>query len=317
MLAGAAATLGTGLAGTRPLGAAEQSWSAFLDQLSVEARRLGISPATTKQALADAELLDQVIELDRKQPEGRLTFAEYKANVISETRIRRGREMLLLYGDLLEKIRFRYGIPVQVITALWGVESSYGARTGNWSVVSSLATLAYEGRRSEFFRGELMAALRILDAGDVALPDMKGSWAGAMGQPQFMPTTYLAYAVDWDGDGQRDIWTSLPDIFASMSNFLARSGWRQGQLWGRPVLAPSHLPSGQKATVAEFAEAGVRAQDDGPLPRSAMPASLLRMDGADGPAFLTYHNFNVFKIWNRSDYFALSVGLIADQLKVD
>ena len=295
--------------------AAEQSWSAFLDQISTEARRMGISPATTKRALADAEMLDRVIELDRKQPEGRLSFAEYREKVMAGTRIPRGRELLAENHELLEQIRVRYGIPNQIIIALWGVESSYGRNMGDWSVVSSLATLAYEGRRSEFFRGELMSALRILDVGDVAVPDLKGSWAGAMGQPQFMPSTFLAHAVDWDGDGRRDIWSSPPDIFASMSNFLAQSGWRQGQLWGRAVQAPAKLASGRQGSVDEFAAAGVRDEDGQHLPRSTQWASLLRMDGPDGPAFLTYHNFSVFKIWNRSDYFALSVGLIADQLK--
>lgn len=276
---------------------------------------MGIAPSTTKAALARAERLERVIELDRKQPEGRLSFADYAKGVIDPNRIRRGREMLEIHHDLLEKIRFRYGVPNQVITALWGVESSYGRNMGSWSVISALATLAHDGRRSEFFRGELMAALQILDAGDVELAEFQGSWAGAMGQAQFMPTTYLRHAVDWDGDGRRDIWTSTADVFASMSNFLARSGWRPGERWGRPVLASAKFETGQRGTVAEFAAAGLRAQDGGPLPASDLPAVFLRMDGPDGPAFLTYHNFQVFKIWNRSDYFALSVAMISDQLK--
>ena len=295
--------------------ASELSWSAFLDQIAIEARRLGISPATTKQALERAERLDRVIELDRKQPEGRLSFGEYIDRTIVPKRIARGREMLDTYYGLLEQVRFRFGVPDPVITALWGVESSYGRNTGSWSVVSSLATLAHDGRRSEFFRGELMAALRILDAGDIDLGAFTGSWAGAMGQAQFMPSTYLRHAVDWDGDGRRDIWSSEADIFASMSNFLAQSGWRQGERWGRPVMAPATLVNGQRASVAEFAAAGVRAQDGSALPNSDMPAVFLRMDEPGGPAFLTYHNYQVIKIWNRSDYFALSVGMISDQLK--
>jgi membrane-bound lytic murein transglycosylase B len=297
--------------------AAQQSWSDFLDQIAVEARRMGISPSTTKAALAQAERLDRIIELDRQQPEGRLSFADYAKGVVDPNRISRGRQLLEAHWDLLERIRFRYGVPNQVITALWGVESSYGRNIGGWPVVSSLATLAHDGRRSEFFRGELMAALRILDAGDIDLPDFQGSWAGAMGQAQFMPSTYLRHAVDWDGDGRRDIWSSVPDVFASMSNFLAKSGWQQGQRWGRPVQAPAGIATGRHGTVTAFATAGVREQNGDPLPKSDMPATFLRMDGPDGPAFLTYHNFQVFKIWNRSDYFALSVGLISDQLKAD
>ncbi|WP_205625062.1 lytic murein transglycosylase [Geminicoccus roseus] len=310
---GLAAWASTALGGSAR--AAQQSWSEFLDQIAVEAQRLGISPYVTKSALAGAERLEQVIELDRRQPEGRLTFAEYARRVIDRNRIRRGQELLESRHDLLEAVRFRYGIPNQVITALWGVESSYGRNMGNWSVISTLATLAHDGRRSEFFRGELMAALRILDAGDIVLDGFKGSWAGAMGQCQFMPSTYLRHAVDWDGDGRRDIWTSEADVFASMSNFLATSGWRPGERWGRPVQAPASLETGQRGTVTEFGQAGVRAEDGGPLPNSDIPAVFLRMDGEEGPAFLTYHNFQVFKIWNRSDYFALSVGMISDQLK--
>ncbi|WP_222184024.1 lytic murein transglycosylase [Geminicoccus harenae] len=299
----------------RPVSAAQQSWPDFLDQIAREARRLGISPATTQAALARAERLERVIELDRRQPEGRMSFADYIGRVIDANRVRRGQEMLATHWDLLEQIRFRFGVPNPTLVALWGLESSYGRNTGSWSVVSALATLAHEGRRSEFFRGELMAALQILDAGDVGLDEMTGSWAGAMGQAQFMPSTYLRHAVDWDGDGQRDIWGSVPDVFASMSNLLARSGWRQGELWGREVQAPADLPAGRRDTVAAFAKAGVRDREGGPLPNSDIPAVLLRMDGPGGRAFLTYHNFQVIKIWNRSDYFALSVGLLSDQLK--
>ena len=295
--------------------AAEQSWSEFLDQIAREARRMGVSPATTMQALKNAERLDRVVELDRKQPENRLTFSEYAQRSIAPTRVERGREMLATYLGLLEQIRFRFGVPNSTITALWGIESSYGRNIGSWSVISSLATLAHDGRRSEFFRGELMAALKILDAGDIGLAGFTGSWAGAMGQAQFMPSTYLRHAVDWDGDGRRDIWTSKADIFASMSNFLAQSGWRQGELWGREVQAPKTVETGKRGTVDQFASAGVRAVDGGPLPNSDMVANFLRMDGPDGRAFLTYHNYQVIKIWNRSDYFALTVGLISDQLK--
>ena len=316
LLAGGLA-LGSGTLGLggRPARAAEPSWSAFLAETAKEARRAGISPATARSALAKAEHLDRVIELDRQQPEGRVSFVDYITRVMAPARIQRGQALLEEHAELLNAVSTRFGIPPAVIMALWGVESSYGDHTGDWSVVSSVATLAYEGRRSEFFKGELIAALRILDAGDVTMDGFTGSWAGAMGQPQFMPSTYLSYAVDWDRDGRRDIWHSTPDIFASMANFLRRSGWHPGQAWGRPVQAPAGLADERRHTVDAWAAKGVRRIDGGALPKSSLKATLLRMDGPDGPAFLTYDNYRVFKIWNRSDYFALSVGQIADKLK--
>ncbi len=313
--------LGGGLVGPwlsrGALGRARTSFEAWLADFRAEARAQGISAATLERAFAGVRPLAAVIEADRRQPERRLTFAEYRAKVVSEARILRGRELLAEHRELLERVRARFGVPPAVIVALWGVESSYGAYKGSYRVVDALATLAWEGRRAALFRKELLAALQILERGEREPERLLGSWAGAMGQCQFMPSSFLSYAFDFDGDGRRDIWTSLPDVFASMGHYLARAGWAAGERWGRPVRAPSRLDPGllgldRKAGLEEWARRGVRAVDGGSLPAAAVEASLLRMDGPQGPTFLVYGNFRTLMVWNRSTYFALSVGLLSD-----
>jgi membrane-bound lytic murein transglycosylase B len=298
---------------------AGQSFAAWLEGLRKEALAAGVRRATLDRALAGLEPIPRVIELDQRQPESRLSFREYRERVLSLGRIERGRDLAREHASLLARVRERYGVPPRVIVALWGVESSYGEFKGRFSVVGSLATLAHEGRRASLFRRELISALRILDAGDVAPADMYGSWAGAMGQSQFMPSTYLSYAVDFDGDGRRDIWRSLPDVFASIANYLARSGWQPGYVWGREVLAPRRVEPHRlglehKAPLAEWHALGVRPLDQSSLPPVAIKASLLAMDEGAGPSFLVYDNFRVFMVWNRSTYFALSVGLLSDAI---
>jgi membrane-bound lytic murein transglycosylase B len=201
--------------------------------------------------------------------------------------------------------------------ALWGVESSYGSYDGDFPVIAALATLAHEGRRASFFRGELLKALQILERGDIAVGEMTGSWAGAMGQSQFMPSSYHAYAVDYDGDGHRDIWTSLPDVFASIANYLAKAGWNDRYTWGRQVNHPTGL-NGELVglemakPLPEWQALGVRRADGADLPPVALDASLLRTDEGQGPSYLVYHNFRVLMAWNRSTYFALTVGELSD-----
>ena len=246
--------------------------------------------------------------------------------MLSPARVAAGRERLRRHRDLLERVSAEHGVPPQVIVALWGIESSYGEITGGFPVVGSLATLAFDGRRADFFRRELLDALAILDGGDIAPEDMTGSWAGAMGQSQFMPSSYLRHAVDFDGDGRRDIWASLPDVFGSIANYLADAGWQRGYIWGRPVQVPDDLPAGLvgldvKKPLPEWGELGVRRADGGPLPAVDIPASLVIPDGgagdaADGArAYLVYHNFGVLMDWNRSTYFALTVGELADRIR--
>jgi membrane-bound lytic murein transglycosylase B len=297
--------------------AAAGAFDAWLIDLRREAIAEGISQSTLDAAFSGVQPIPRVIELDRRQPEGRMTFVEYRGKVISDARIRKGRELLREHRALLSRIEATYGVPAEVIVALWGIESSYGEYTGSFPVIASLATLAHDGRRAAFFRGELLSALRILDAGDIAPEAMDGSWAGAMGQCQFMPSTFLGYAVDGDGDGRRDIWTNHADIFSSMANYLSSMGWDQRYIWGREVRLVDHVDSDgldQRLNLARWQSAGVRRSDGSNLPAVAIEASLLNMDEGSGPSFLVYDNFRVLMRWNRSTYFATSVGLLANAL---
>ncbi len=306
--------------GLVPSAAAQGDFDHWLRQLRAEARGRGIRASTLERALAGLAPVPRIVELDRRQPEGRLTFAEYRRRVVSSERVRRGSSLRERHRRLLAATRKRYGVPDRVLVALWGIESSFGAFKGRFNVIAALATLAFEGRRAAFFRKELLAALEILDQGHVTVDKMYGSWAGAMGQPQFMPSTFLAHAVDADGDGRRDIWNSLPDIFASMANYLHRAGWDRRYTWGREVrltraVGKGRVGLGHKASLARWARRGVRRVDGRPLPDVALDASLLLPDGASGPAFLVYDNYRVLLRWNRSQYFALSVGLLADAIR--
>ena len=307
------------LAGSLPASsAAAAAFDAWLLDFRQEAAAEGISQPTLDAALSGIQPIPRVIELDRRQPEGRMTFVEYRGKVISDARIRKGRDLLKKHEALLSRVEATYGVPAEVIVALWGIESSYGDYTGSFSVVASLATLAHDGRRASFFRGELLSALRILDAGDITPDAMDGSWAGAMGQSQFMPSTFLGYAVDGDGDGRRDIWSNHADIFSSMANYLSSMGWDQRYIWGREVRLIDRVDSDgldQRLELARWQSAGVRRTDGGNLPAVAIEASLLKMDDGSGPSYLVYDNFRVLMRWNRSTYFATSVGLLANALR--
>lgn len=297
----------------------------WLDAFKQEARAAGIRPATLENALAGVEPVPRIVELDRKQPEGRLTFVEYRRRVVSDARIEKGRRLLREHEAVLAETEKRYGVPAEVIVALWGIESSFGEFKGRFPVVTALATLAHDGRRADFFKGELISALKIIDGGDITAPEMFGSWAGAMGQSQFMPSTYVSFAVDADGDGRRDIWTSLPDIFASMANYLSRSGWDRRYIWGREVSAGAtalrHEGLDDGLPLARWGELGVRRPNGGSLPKADIEAWLVAMDdakeGGAGPTYLVYENFQVLLRWNRSRYFATSVGLLADRLRAE
>jgi len=318
-MAVAGGLLAVTLAGSPSAANAAADFAAWLHDLRVEARGAGISDATLNAALNDLEPIAKVVELDRRQPEGRLTFVEYKTRVISDARVDKGRKLLEEHSERLGAIEARYGVPAEIIVALWGIESSFGEFKGRFPVVDSLATLAFDGRRSDLFRGELISALKIIDNGDVAADSMFGSWAGAMGQSQFMPSTYLAYAVDADGDGRRDIWTSLDDTFASMANYLAHMGWDQNYIWGREVEAPAaakqHAGRDNKAPLAVWRERGIRRINGSELPDAPIDAALIAHDDGAGPSYLVYHNFDVLMRWNRSTYFATSVGLLADEIR--
>ena len=230
-----------GLSISLPSNTNAEDFNTWLDKLKTEAKRQGISQKTIDSSLIGIKPIPRVIELDRKQPEFTLTFAEYLKRVVSDRRIRIGKSKLKEHKELLRQISSKYGVQSRYIVALWGIETDFGRITGGFPVISSLATLAYDGRRSKFFRKELLLALKIVDGGHILAKDMVGSWAGAMGQNQFMPSSFHAYAVDYDKDGSKDIWKTLPDVFASIANYLSKSGWQADQTWGRPVRLPEEF----------------------------------------------------------------------------
>ena len=299
---------------------ASEPFAAWLDGVRSEARERGIRAGTLDAALVGLEPLPRVIELDRNQPEFTLTFREYLDRVVNDRRARKGRELLERHAPLLERVSDTYGVPSRLIVALWGIETDFGRITGGFPVIAALATLAHDGRRSVFFRKELMLALEIIDQGHIAADDMIGSWAGAMGQNQFMPSSFHAYAVDHDGDGEKNIWGSLPDVFASTANYLARAGWSDDTTWGRPVRLPAGFPGdhiGRSVVkgLADWQRLGVRKPDGTDLPGRNLPASVITpQSGSRDPAYVVYGNFEVILKWNRSEYFAIAVGTLADRL---
>ena len=299
-----------------------EDFNTWLDKLKTEAKRQGISQKTLDSSLIGIKPIPRVIELDRKQPEFTLTFAEYLKRVVSDRRIRIGKSKLKEHGELLKEISLKYGVQSRYIVALWGIETDFGRITGGFPVISSLATLAYDGRRSKFFRKELLLALKIVDGGHILAKDMVGSWAGAMGQNQFMPSSFHAYAVDYDKDGSKDIWKTLPDIFASIANYLSKSGWQADQTWGRPVSLPENfsrkfLGRKIKKPLGEWQQLGVRKLSGQDLPKRNLLSSIIRPEkGQIGPAFVIYNNYEVILKWNRSNYFATAVGLLSDKIKL-
>jgi membrane-bound lytic murein transglycosylase B len=297
--------------------AAPTSFEAFLVSMRTEARRAGIAAATLDRAFAGLTPNQGVIDRDRHQPEFTLTWARYRALVISDQRIANGRAAWQANRALLARIEDRYGVSPGVIMGIWGLESSFGTELGGFHVVQALATLAWEGRRAAFFRTELLAALRILDHGDVSPARMTGSYAGAMGQPQFMPSAYLRYAVDFEGNGRRDIWTSTPDTLASIACYLADSGWRPGGSWGQKVTLPADFPTAEsgraiRKPVGEWLRRGVGSADGRRLAPPEADAALILPDGPGGEAFLAYGNFAAIRRYNPSDFYAIAVGLIGD-----
>lgn len=294
---------------------APQDW---LQKTEQQAIADGVSPATVHAALDDFRPDERVIALDQKQPEGMITFATYWRHIVTPARVKKGAAIMRQYAADLRVISMRTGVPPQMIVALWGLESSFGANMGNYETVNALATLTWQGRRATFFRNELFAALHILDQNHMDASQLRGSWAGAMGQCQFMPTTYLKYAVDGDNDGRRDIWGDPQDVMASIANYLAAEGWTHGQGWGREV-TPGDIDFSETGIdkphmLSEWVGGGVRAVTAPPLPRDTTRAALLEPDGAGGPAFLAYDNLHALLRWNRSTYFAVSAGLLADAI---
>jgi membrane-bound lytic murein transglycosylase B len=313
---------GLAVAAAAPLSAFanDMPFDVWLRGLRDEAAQKGLRSGTLDQALTGVAPIARVLELDRAQPEVRLTFEQYFARVVNRVRIDTGRVRLGENSELLARVTQRYPVQPRFIVALWAVETDYGRLTGGFNIFAALATLAYDGRRAAFFREELFNALRIVDKGHVAASEMRGSWAGAMGQSQFMPSSYLAYAVDFDGDGRADIWNSRADVFASIANYLVRVGWKSDETWGRQALLPAGFDralidhNNVWKTLPEWQALGVRLPDGGDLPSRAISAAIAQPDGEGGRAFLVYPNFRVIMRWNRSVNFAASVGLLADAI---
>jgi membrane-bound lytic murein transglycosylase B len=296
-----------------------KDFATFVQELRTEALDKGIRAETLDGALGGIQHIDRVIELDRKQPEFTLSFDEYLGRVVNPTKVAKGRKLLAENRQLLAEIEKRYGVQPRFVVALWGIESGYGQSTGSYNVVSSLATLAYDGRRSKYFRGEVLDALKIIDGGNIAADKMIGSWAGAMGQCQFMPSAFLKFAEDWDGDGRRDIWTTRADVLASAANYLSKTGWNGDQTWGRAVQVPANFDAklyglDTKKSMKEWAKLGVRSSDGKALPKRDLQASLVQAEAGKGPPFMVYDNFRTIMKWNRSTFFALAAGHLADRI---
>ena len=308
-----------------------QTFDDWLADLLAEARGRGYSDELLAQTLVGVTPLPRVIASDRRQAEAVLTFEEYLKRRVTPERVRRGRELAEEHRELLGRIRDAYGVPPAVIVAIWGLESRFGQHSGDVPVFQALATLAWEPRRAAFFRGQLYDALTMVDRGHIDAASMKGSWAGAMGQPQFMPSSYLAYAVDFDGDGRRDIWASPADTFASIANYLASHGWRADEPWGREVrLTPTIAQHAARtlgtrksgcrairemigpARLAAWQRLGVRGIDGGKLMAGPPEAALVR---AGRHGFLVHGNYNALLRYNCAHHYALSVAILADRIE--
>ncbi|KPK38834.1 MAG: hypothetical protein AMJ69_07355 [Gammaproteobacteria bacterium SG8_47] len=305
--------------GSQSARADEDAFAQWLASLRTEAVQQGISPATLDAALASLTPIERVIELDRHQPEFTQTFWSYLERRVTEDRIARGREMLREHRGLLDAVQRKYGVPPRYLVAFWGLETNFGDYLGSFSVIGALATLAYDERRSQFFRAQLLDALHVVDEGHIELSEMNGSWAGAMGHLQFIPSTFRRYAVDASGDGRADVWHSLPDVFESGANYLKKLGWQPGALWGREVRLPQDFDwslagPDVKKSVSEWDALGVTKAYGAKLPKSDTLGAIVLPQGHRGPAFLVYDNFEVIMRWNRSINYAVAVGHLADRI---
>jgi membrane-bound lytic murein transglycosylase B len=293
------------------------TFQAFVAGVYAEAAGQGIRRDVLDAAFAGVTPNQSVIDKDRRQAEFNMTWSQYRALVISDKRITEGRAAVAQNRALFGQVESRFHVAPPVVAGIWGLESSFGFNTGGYRVIEALSTLAWEGRRAAFFRGELMAALKILNNGDITPDRMTGSYAGAMGQPQFMPSSFLRLAVDFDGDGRRDIWTSKPDVLGSIANFLAQSGWRAGEPWGQPVTVPAGtVASGRdvKRPLAEWARQGITPAAGQWAASGDAQSAVIAPDGAGGETFLVFNNFNAIRRYNPSDFYAIAVGLIGDRV---
>ena len=297
----------------------DTAFTNWLTELKSEAAAQGVSKKTLIGTLDGLELIPKVLELQNRQPESTMSVETYLANVVSPARIQKGKRLLAEHAATLDEISQTHGIQPRFIVALWGLESDFGANTGGFPTIGSLATLAYAGRRRDYFRRELMAALKLVDRGEASAGRMYGSWAGAMGQCQFMPSNFLRHAVDYDEDGVRDIWGNPADVLASIAMLTSRFEWHGDQTWGREVRLPSDfdrrlLGDDARLRLNRWQALGVRRADGRDLPSRDLWSMLIQPDGAGTRAFIVYDNFHSLLRWNRSNHFALAVGHLADRL---
>ena len=303
--------------------AQDADFASWLQGMRQDALAQGITVATLDRAFAGVQPIPRVIELDHQQPELTLTFDEYIDRVVTDTRRASAHQRYLDNRALLDQVAQRYGVAPRYVVALWGIETDFGQKIGKYPIIAALATLAYDGRRAAFFRKELINALLIVQNDQIDPAKMIGSWAGAMGQSQFMPSSFLKFAVSYSGNSAPDIWNKQDDVFASIANYLASSGWRPGLPLGWQVTVPASVDSSlvglaQKRPLADWAARGITRADGTALIKAAGDsqerAALLQPGGADGPSFLVTDNFNVILRWNNSSYFALAVGYLADSV---
>lgn len=302
------------------LAGAQEPFPRCLAAVQAQAQREGVTPATFEMLTRELQPDLSLLELLDHQPEFRTPIWDYLAGLVDDERVADGRAMLERWGTVLAEVEQRYGVDPATVVAVWGVESNFGRNFGRRPIIGSLATLSCHGRRQPFFRGELIAAMKIVQRGDVAPQAMVGSWAGAFGHTQFMPSTYLRLAVDFDGDGRRDLVGSIPDALASTAHFLARAGWRPRQPWGVEVRLPAAFdPAGtgrrQRRELAHWQARGVRHLDGAALRGPADDAALLLPAGPAGPAFIVWRNFDAIFGYNAAESYALAIALLADRLR--
>lgn len=312
---------------------AKQSFSQYVEQIKVEAAEKGYDQTMIEQAFSNLTYRKKVVKKDQNQPERVETLDTYLPKRVNPWVVKKARQLYKEHQVLLDEIGSVYGVQPRFIVALWGLESAFGKYTGNHQVFAALTTLAYEGRRAALYRRQIFAALEILKQGHISLDKFNGSWAGAMGQTQFLPTSFLEYAVDYDGDGQKDIWQSTADIFASIAHYLSREGWNNQYTWGRQVKLPESFDTKVGLTsvanslsiwskrfkaaqqpLSYWQQLGVVRMDGSRLPDVKIRAALIIPDDANGRVYLAYDNYKTLMHWNRSYYFVTSVGFLADQI---
>lgn len=295
----------------------QNDFKQFLSDISKEAEKKGIATKLIKDFKNKTVFIPRVIELDRSQPEFKLTLDQYLKRVVTPTRIKKARKKYNENKDILNKISDFYGVQPRFIVALWGIETDFGRLTGGFSVISALSTLAFEGRRHEYFKRELLNALTIINDGHISMNEMTGSWAGAMGQCQFMPSSFINYASDWNKDGNKDIWNSKPDVFASAANYLKRVGWSNKITWGRKVYLGNYnnkVKKNKYILLKNWSSYGILNENKEKLPQVNIKARLVIPDNYGKYGYLVYKNFDALLNWNRSNYFAIAVGKLSDTI---